>query len=90
MPEYRNLVITSEFMESLVGPGFSDADRRRFVRALRLLDVDERHPSLRVHELTGDLQGWWSASASDALRITFERLPNGRKRLGVCSRHYDR
>jgi mRNA-degrading endonuclease YafQ of YafQ-DinJ toxin-antitoxin module len=90
MPEYRTLVFTSEFVESFASRDFSYADRRRFQRALLLLDTNERHPSLRVHELSGDLSGWWSASASDVLRITFERLPDGRKRLGVCSRHYDR
>ena len=77
-------------MESLIGRDFSYAERRRFVRALRLLDDDERHPSLRVHQLSGDLAGKWSASASDVLRMTFERLPNGRKRMLNCSRHYDR
>jgi mRNA-degrading endonuclease YafQ of YafQ-DinJ toxin-antitoxin module len=90
MPEYRTLVFTSEFMESYGNRDFSYADRRRFQRALLLLDANERHPSLRVHELSGELAGWWSASASDVLRITFQRLPDSRKRLGVCSRHYDR
>ena len=57
------------------------------MKALRLLDDDETHPSLRVHELTGGLMGMWSASASDALRITFAR-EGGRKVLLRCSRHY--
>ncbi len=55
---------------------------------MRLLDEDERHPSLRVHELRGGLEGTWSASASDALRITFLRAEGGRKILLRCSRHY--
>jgi len=55
---------------------------------LRLLDENEKHPSLRVHELTGDLSGIWSASASDGLRILFVRTPGGRKTLLRCTRHY--
>jgi mRNA-degrading endonuclease YafQ of YafQ-DinJ toxin-antitoxin module len=59
-------------------------------KALRLLDTDERHPSLRIHQLQGDLAGLWSASASDTLRLTFVRAPRGRKTLVSRSRHDDR
>ncbi len=90
MPEYRSVELTPDFLDSLLSAQFRDSDRRRFARALLLLDEDERHPSLRVHALQGNLLGLWSASASDALRMTFERLPNGRKRMRICSRHYDR
>ena len=69
---------------------FPKADQRRFVRALTMLDENDRHPSLRVHELTDDLAGVWSASASDALRIEFVRGPGGLKLLMRCSRHYAR
>jgi len=88
--QYRTLDFTDRFFESLFAGGFSGADQRRFVRALRLLDIDERHPSLRVHQLQGTEAGVWSASASDSLRITFERLDGGRKRLLECSRHCQR
>jgi transposase InsO family protein len=40
---YRTLDFTPEFLEGLVGPDFTERDRRRFVRALRLLDENERH-----------------------------------------------
>jgi len=60
------------------------------LKALKQLDNDEKHKSLRVHQLKGDRDGSWSASASDVLRFTFERLPAGRKRLLTCSKHYDR
>ena len=90
MPEFSTLVFTTEFLDSYTSRDFSRIDRGRFQRALLLLDTNERHPTLRVHQLSGDKMGWWSASASDVLRFTFERLPDGRKRLGVCSRHYDR
>jgi hypothetical protein len=61
-----------------------------FLNAIRLLDRDERHPSLRIHQLHGDREGSWSVSASRELRMTFERLADGRHRMLTCSRHYDR
>lgn len=57
---------------------------------LRLLDDNERHPSLRVHQLHGEQRGIWSATASETLRITFRRLDDGVKRLLRCSKHDDR
>ena len=90
MPPYDLLQLSSDFLDDLLGDRFTKAVRRRFVGALGLLDTDETHLSLRVHELRGTDQGTWSASASDELRITFERLSNGRKRLLGCNRHYKR
>jgi len=55
---------------------------------LRLFDKDERHPSLRLHELS--LERVWSASASDDLRIECVRLPQGPKLVIRASRHYAR
>lgn len=90
MGDYLTLNLSGDFLESLVTAGFSQSEQRPFVRALRLLDTNEQHPSLRVHQLRGDQAGIWSASASDELRITFERLPEGKKRMLMCSRHYQR
>ena len=86
--EYRTLDFTDTFLATYAGREFSDKERRLFRKALRLLDEDERHPSLRVHKLQGDRAGAWSAAASDPLRITFERSSSGRKRLLTSSRHY--
>ncbi len=88
MPEYANLILTSDFVESYGGREFSTAERQRFARALRLLDSNEQHPSLRVHQLSGKEHGTWSVSASDELRITFERRADGVKVILRCSRHY--
>jgi len=86
---YRTLSFTETFLETFAGKSFDRAERRRrLLKALRLLDANERHPSLRVHELRGDLAGVWSASASKELRITFERLSGGGKLLLTCSHHY--
>ena len=83
---FRSLEFTDTFLETFGSKDFTAAERK----ALRLLDHDERHPSLRVHQLQGDLAGLWSASASDSLRLTFVRTSQGRKTLVSCSRHYDR
>ena len=88
MPSYATLVFTSEFMDDLVTTKFSETDQQRIVRALKLLDMNEQHPSLRVHQLKGNLDHVWSVSASTVLRITFERLDGGKKRLLRCTRHY--
>lgn len=88
--KYQFLEFTETFLASLTAKGFSPSDRKAFLKALRLLDQDERHPSLRVHPLRGDREGSWSASASSSLRMTFERLSDSRKRMLTCSKHYDR
>lgn len=68
---------------------FTAADRRAILKALQLMDENERHPSLRVHALAGDMAGLWSASATRSLRIIFERLEEGGKRLIAVTHHYD-
>jgi mRNA-degrading endonuclease YafQ of YafQ-DinJ toxin-antitoxin module len=87
---FRTLDFTDTFLETVGSKDFTAADRKAIRKALRLLDQDEKHPSLRVHQLAGDLAGLWSASASDSLRLTFIRVERGRKTLLTCSRHYDR
>ncbi len=82
--------MTEAFLDTYVSRDFSPSERKFLKKALRLLDGNERHPSLRVHELQGPLAGVWSASASEVLRLTFERTDSGHKRLLTCRRHYDR
>lgn len=90
MNGYDTLEFTDTFLNVFASRDFTATDRKSILIALRQLDDDERHPSLRIHQLQGDRKGSWSASASRSLRITFERLPNNRKRLLTCSKHYDR
>ena len=85
---YQTLSFTETFLEPFIGKDFTGNERKRLLKALRLLEENERHPSLRVHELRGDLTGVWSASASKELWVTFERISDGRKRLLTCSHHY--
>jgi hypothetical protein len=83
---YRSIELSPAFMRSILD--LRPVEQRRVIAAVLLLDENERHPLLRVHQLQGDRAGQWSASASDSLRITFQRLPEGRKRLIAASRHY--
>ena len=85
---FRTLEFTDSFLQDLVDRRFSASDRLRIIRSLGLLDDNEQHPSLRIHELQGPLKGVWSASASAELRVTFVRIGQGRKLLLTCSRHY--
>lgn len=84
---YEHPDFTDTFLRTFSTKDFSVSERAAFLKALRLLDTNEAHPSLRVHKLTGDREGSWSAAASQVLRMTFERLPDGRKRMLTCSRH---
>jgi mRNA-degrading endonuclease YafQ of YafQ-DinJ toxin-antitoxin module len=91
MPDpFQHLDFTETFLETFGSKDFTAAERKAIRKALRLLDADERHPSLRVHQLQGDLSGLWSASASDVLRLTFLRTAQGRRTMLSCSRHHDR
>jgi mRNA-degrading endonuclease YafQ of YafQ-DinJ toxin-antitoxin module len=86
---YRTLDFTETFLETLSDPRrFSRSERALFLKALRLLDSDETHRSLRVHQLSADMAGIWSASASDSLRMTFLRQERSRKVMLTCSHHY--
>jgi mRNA-degrading endonuclease YafQ of YafQ-DinJ toxin-antitoxin module len=62
--KYQHLDFTDHFLTTLLRKEFSPQEQRLFLKALRLLDENERHPSLRIHELHGDQEGVWSASAS--------------------------
>jgi len=86
MPDNETFVFTTEFTESLTK--LSHADQRRVFTAVRQLDIDEKTRSLYVHQLKGQQAGTWAVYASKSLRITFERLEGGRKRLLEASHHY--
>jgi mRNA-degrading endonuclease YafQ of YafQ-DinJ toxin-antitoxin module len=85
---FRTLNFTETFLESFGSRKVTAADRAAIRKALRWLDANEQHPSLRVHELHGDLAGLWSVSASASLRLTFIRADGGRKTMVSCTRHY--
>jgi Txe/YoeB family toxin of Txe-Axe toxin-antitoxin module len=83
---FETIDFTPEFLQNLVA--LSNADGKKVVKALSLLDSNERHPSLGVHQLKGELDGVWTAKASKGLRITFQRDAKRRKTMLTCSQHY--
>ena len=86
MAALADLEFTTEFLAAF--QRLSTTDQGRISRALELLNQNERHSSLNVHPLKGPQAGVWAAYASKRLRITFERLEGGRKRLLGGSQHY--
>ncbi len=86
MAALSNLEFTTEFLATF--QRLSPTDQGRVSRALELLDQNERHPSLNIHQLKGQQAGVWTAYATKSLRITFERLEGSRKRLVGASHHY--
>ena len=88
MHSYVNLGFTDEFLEEF--GRLNASERRLVVKALGLLDSDERHPSLSVHALHNELEGRWTAYTSRSLRVVFRRLDSGRKEMVSYSRHYER
>ena len=89
MLTYRNLRFSDQFLRALIERRVSAAERASIYRALAMLDENERHHGLRLHQLRGKSAGKWSVSASDSIRITFTRAPDGIKELEDCTRHYD-
>lgn len=84
-----SLACSNESLSDFADRKFSAQERARILKAVNLLANDERHPSLRVHALSGNMAGLWSASVTDSIRIHFVRLPEGRKRLANISKHYE-
>lgn len=78
MPEYTTLAITTEFLESLISREFSEKERRRFLNAVWLLDTNEKHPSLRVHQLQGDKKGRMIGVGLGLGRVAHNLRPRGR------------
>ena len=47
---------------------------QQYLKALKLLEADPFHPSLRIHKLSGRLDGLHSVSINLSYRITLELL----------------
>ena len=40
-------------------------------KQLKLFEINDNHPSLRVHKLHGELEGYWSISINKSLRMIY-------------------
>lgn len=66
--------------------------QRQAVKKEKLFASNPLHPSLRLHQLRGRLQGAWSISVTRDYRIIFEREDDGVIVFVSIGRHaiYDR
>jgi mRNA-degrading endonuclease YafQ of YafQ-DinJ toxin-antitoxin module len=55
----------------------------QYLKTLRLLEANPCHPSLRLHRLSGSLDGLYSVSITLTYRITLEFLINGEEIVPV-------
>ncbi len=57
--------------------------RPQYLKTLQLLETNPFHPSLRLHALSGKLQGLHSVSINLSYRITIELLIQGEQIIPV-------
>lgn len=73
MHEYLpSLDLTLRFLHDLLNNTFPASGRSATKKAPALLDENERHPSLRVQKLGGNLEGAGTAYVTRSIRVTFE------------------
>ncbi|MBK5915343.1 type II toxin-antitoxin system YafQ family toxin [Rhodocyclus purpureus] len=53
--------------------------RQQYLKTLQLLELNPRHPSLRLHALSGRLEGVYAVSINLSYRITLELLIEGQQ-----------
>ncbi len=51
--------------------------QRKAVRVEKQFRINPLHPSLRLHQLKGSLDGLWSVSVTMNVRMIFQRMENG-------------
>jgi mRNA-degrading endonuclease YafQ of YafQ-DinJ toxin-antitoxin module len=56
---------------------------KQYLKTLQLLEMNPHHPSLRLHALSGKLQGLHSVSIDLSYRITLELLIKGEEIIPV-------
>ena len=57
--------------------------RQQYLKTLQLMEANPFHPSLRLHALSGKLQGLHSVSINLSYRITIELLIQGEQIIPV-------
>ncbi len=55
----------------------------QYLKTLQLLELNPQHPSLRLHPLSGRLQGLYSVSINLSYRITLELLIRDREIIPI-------
>ena len=63
--------------------------RNQYLKTLQLLEINPFHPSLRMHGLSGKLQGLHSVSINLSYRITLELLIKDKQIIPVTVGDHD-
>ena len=63
--------------------------KKQYLKALKLLETDPHHPSLRLHALVGQLGGLHSVSITRSYRITLELEFHDRKVIPINVGNHD-
>jgi len=62
---------------------------KQYLKILQLLEMNPHHPSLRLHSLSGRLQGLHSASINISYRITLELMIHNEEIIPVTVGDHD-
>ena len=71
----KNIEYTSRFKKRLRKLSKNMIDQA--IKKERIFMLNPLHPSLRLHQLTGKLDSYWSISLTQNYRIIFKRQKNG-------------
>lgn len=70
-----NLIFTDDYMRRAVRFLKRQPElKNQYAKTLALLEINPHHPSLRLHALSGRLEGVYSVSINLSYRITMELL----------------
>lgn len=70
-----NLIFTDDYMRRAVRFLKRHPElKNQYAKTLALLEINPHHPSLRLHALSGRLEGVYSVSINLSYRITMELL----------------
>jgi addiction module RelE/StbE family toxin len=71
----KKIILDDEFLEEF--DQLPHAIQKRVLKTKQLLLENPLYPSLRLHKLSGHLQGLWSIRINRHYRIIFEPLEGG-------------
>ena len=61
--------------------------KKKMKKVFYLFRENQLHPSLRLHQLSGTLKGYWSISIDKKYRIIFRILENGQAHFISVGKH---
>jgi hypothetical protein len=83
---FERLILTQRFVNDFLDRALTAEDARDVLRTLRMLDGQIRSSGLHLHRLEGDPDGAWAVTVSPTVRLTFDELPDRRRRMNTCTK----